>query len=262
VPESLRWRYLLFEGHPALEQTLQWSAIGALFGTLLGIYPRVSSAIAGVLLYHLAPLESIIWTASPYARGLTLAPAALIVLACSRSGDRLAVTRERRAQLSTQPTASWGHGWPLRLIQLLVCQIYLFAAYGKLMQTGLSWSSADNMRRWFLLFNLDDRVSVFRLPGLWLADRPAICLAIGVGAVLLEWSFILALLRRGARVWLVPLALAFHVGILVTMNIHVGEAWLILLFVDWEWVRHRWTVLTATRLGIASPASKPTGAPA
>jgi len=31
----------------------------------------------------------------------------------------------------------------------------------------------------------------------------------------------------------VPAALLFHIGVLLAMNIHVPEAWLVLVFVDW-----------------------------
>jgi hypothetical protein len=234
VPESHRWRYLLFPGHVGLETGLQWAALAALAAALLGIYPRVACGVSAVLLYHLAPLESVIWTASASARGLTLAPPALVILACSPADQRLTLWPRRASGAGAPPPGEWEYGWPLRLAQLLVCQVYLFAAYAKLVATGLSWGSAASMRRWFLLFNSDDQMRVFTAPGLWVADQPLLCLAIGTGAVLFEWSFILALWRRTARRLLVPIAVAFHAGILVTLNVHVGESWLILLLVDWE----------------------------
>jgi len=55
--------------------------LAALLAAMLGIFARVSCFLAGLLLYRLAPLETIIWTVSPYARGLTISVLALLVLA-------------------------------------------------------------------------------------------------------------------------------------------------------------------------------------
>lgn len=231
VSTSTRWRYLVFEGNASLEAIVQWIAIAALVGAFIGVYPRVSCFVAGIALYHLAPLEAIIWTPAPLARGLTIAPVALLALAASPSGDalRLWPRPEREGQ-----SVSGDYRWPLVLVQLLVCQIYLFAAYGKLVETGWAWGSAENIRLWLIWFNLEEQNAVFRTLGLWIADRPALCAAIGVGSLVLEWTFIVVLFWRKARPWLVPMAVLFHIGILLTMNIHVGESWLLLVFINWD----------------------------
>jgi hypothetical protein len=132
----------------------------------------------------------------------------------------------------------------LRLIQLLVCQIYLFAAYGKLVTTGLGWGSAESMRRWFLWANVDPTGSTFHAPGLWLADQPALLLgALGAGTLVVEWGFISVLFWPRLRRWVIPATLGFHVVMLLTINAHVPEVWLIFVFVDWVWVEdcfRRW----------------------
>ncbi len=122
--------------------------------------------------------------------------------------------------------------------------MYLFSAWGKLLDTGLAWSTAENMRAWILFLNVDEYATVFQAAGRWVADRPIVLWSVGVGAVVFEWCFIIALVSQGARRLLVPLAVLFHLGIVVTLSIHVGEAWLLVLFIDWEaartWIRNRW----------------------
>jgi hypothetical protein len=235
VPASLRWRYLLFEGHPYFERAVQGGATLALLAALVGVYPRVACFTAGVLLYHLAPLESIYWSPTPFGRGLTLAPVLLVLLGAARSGDAYRLW-PRAPRPASEP--SLVYGWPRRLTWLLVAQIYLFSAYAKLVTAGPAWSAGDSIRRWFLLYGVDDRWR-FQDLALWLADRPMLCGAIGIGTVVFEWAFILAVFRRDARRFLVPLGLLLQVGILLAMSIHVGETWLLVTFLDWDWLSGR-----------------------
>ncbi len=250
VSASLRWRYLLFPGHAALDHVLQGVATVAVLAALVGLYARPSCFIAGVLLYHLAPLDVIFWSSAPTARGLTLSPVLLLILARAPLADAIAVWPRPR-----QAAPSWEYGWARRLTWLLVAQIYLFAAVAKLMESGLQWSSADNIRRWLLIFTLDNSWPHHAL-GRWIADRPALCLAIGIGTVIFEWTFVLAVFSRHARRVLVPAGLLLQTGILLAMNIQVGETWLMLTFVDWPAVAWRLGLrYGSTTRTIASAAS-------
>lgn len=228
IADTVRLRYLIFEGGAALDAAVQWIALVALICALIGLLPRVACFIAGIAIYHLAPLETVIWTPDPVARGLTLAPIALLLMAFSRSGDALTLFRrpERR-----EP--SWEYGWPVRLVQVLVVQVFFFAGVGKLMQSGFAWAAADNIRRYLLLMNLSPEVGVFTSLGLWIADHPLLCGLIGAGTLAFELSFPLALFFRRLLVVYVPVAVLFQVGILVTMNVYVGEGWYLLAFIDW-----------------------------
>jgi len=233
----IRWRFLIMPGHGDLERVLQLVAAGALIGALVGIAPRVCCAVAALLLYHLAPLETAIWSGAPEARGMTLAPTALLILAVSPSADALALWP--RPEAAATPRRSRRYGWALRLIQLLVCEIYLFSAIGKLERTGLAWGSAEHMRMWLFWFNQDTQSVVFGTLGPWMAQYAWLCGLVGAGTMVMEWLMPLALFWRPSRLVLVPVALAFHVGVLLSMNIHVPEAWLILVFVDWAWLSQR-----------------------
>ena len=242
VHESARWRYLLFPGIPSLEHALQGVAAIALVAAIAGFRTRVACLGASLLLYHLAPLETLIWTPSPYERGFEVSVLALAVFGVSRSGDAWSIDsilQRRRTAAPRDAAPAWEYGWPLRLVQLFVAQIYFFAGYSKLFRAGFDWISADNLRRWLLVFSQQDQVAVFREPGLFIARHPSLCLAAALGAVAIDLAFPAAVFLPRLRRWLVPAALAFHAGILLTMNIVFLNAPQLGVFVNWRWIQGR-----------------------
>ena len=233
VARTTRWRFLIFEGHPALEGALTAVAVAALLGAAAGILARPCCLVAGLLLYHLAPLETIVLTPSPYVKGLTLAVPALLALAASPCADALSLSRGRGQ------AEAWEYAWPVRLVQLLVAQVYLFSGWAKLHHMGFQWAAGDHMARWLHMFNQRDQLVVFHTLGPWIAAQPGLCLLIGVSTLVLELSFVSVLASRRARRVLVPLAAAWHAGILLSMNIAFLNAPLLLAFVSWESLRSR-----------------------
>lgn len=229
VPASWRWRYLIEPGRGALEYVLQMVTVVALSSALFGLLPRLACFVSGVLLYHLAPLETLFWTPNPYERGFTITVLALLTLSCSRCGDRLSPFQRGGAS-----PGSSDHGWPLRLIQLFLCQVYLFAGYSKLFRVGFGWISAENLRAWLLVFSQQDQVAVFTRLGPWIAERPGLLFTIALGSMVFDLAFIAVLFSRRWRLVLVPLAVAFHAGILFAMNIAFLNVPQLLIFVDWE----------------------------
>jgi hypothetical protein len=229
VSPSARWRYLLFEGHPLLEHALQTIALVALAGVVLGAWPRLCCLVAGLLLYHLSPLETLFFTPSPWSKGLTIPVLGLLVLALSPCGDALSLARSRPHE---SPAAEYA--WPLRLVQALVCLSYFFSGWAKLSAAGWQWASAANMRAWLLLSNQDDQLAVFQAGGLWIADRPALCLLMGILALFLDLGFPLALAFRRARLAFLCAAALFHLAVLFTLNYAFLSAPLLLVLADWE----------------------------
>ena len=108
VPQADRWRYLIFPGHESFERVLLGAAVLALVAAALGIWARTACAVSALLLYHLAPLETIYWTPAPYERGLTVDVLVLVVLAASRSADALSLTTARQAAPSADPGGRCG----------------------------------------------------------------------------------------------------------------------------------------------------------
>jgi hypothetical protein len=226
VSPSARARFLIAEGHPRWESLLAVLAALALVATIAGLWTRVSALLAGLLLYHLAPLETIILTPSPYVKGFTIAVPALIVLSLSPCADAWSV---RRPSALAEP---WRYHWPVQLVRMLVAQIYLFSGWAKLVRVGVDWATADNVRAWLHFFNQRDQLVVYHTIGPWLAQRPALCLAAGVLTLALELSFVTALFSSLARRILPVVAASWHLGILFAMNIAFPYLPLLLAFAD------------------------------
>jgi hypothetical protein len=236
VAATTRWRFLVFEGRPGLEAALTALAALALLCAACGVLARGACLVAGLLLYHLAPLETIVLTPSPYVKGLTLAVPALLALAASPCADAVALRRGPRRVTGAE---AWEYAWPVRLLQLLVAQVYLFSGWAKLLRVGPGWSAAENVERWLHFFNQRDQLVVFHGLGPWLAQHRGLCLSIGVATLALELSFMVVLVSRRARRILVPLTALWHAGILFAMNIAFLNAPLLLAFVDWSALRRQ-----------------------
>ena len=229
VPAADRWRFLLFPGNAGLESALQIVTAMSLVLAIAGVWPRTACFVSGLLLYHLAPLETIFWTPNPFERGLTISTLALIALGVSRCGDALCPTRRSRAF-----SASPEYGWALRLVQLHLCLAYFIAGYSKLYFSGPGWMAWDNLRNWLLVFSQQDQVRVVVSLGLWIADHPWMCGVIGVSALFLDLGLVLVMFLPRLRAWLISMLLAFHAGILLTMGILFLNIPQLLIFVDWE----------------------------
>ncbi len=235
VSAAARWRYLLFPGQAPIEQLLYWAAAMCLAGVIAGFLPRVTCVMSALLLYHLAPLEAIIWTSNAYERGLEISVIALVVLGVAPCADTWSV---RRSPIES-PVSPADYRWPLVAIQLVIAQIYLFSGYAKLYRVGPEWISSENMARWLQVFTQQDQVAVFQGPGAWLAQNAAVTLTIAVAAIALDFGFIAALFWRKSRAWLVAAAMAFHLGILICMNIAFLNAPQLLVFLNWDGIRRR-----------------------
>jgi hypothetical protein len=231
VPASARWRFLDFAGHPFLERALEEAAGVALVCVILGVLPRLSCFLAGMLLYHLAPLESIIWTNSAYARGLTISVLALLTLAFSPCGDCWTLLPSK---IPKQAGLTGDYTWPVRLIQVFIIQIYFFSGYSKVFYSGWRWASPSNMRNWMLYFSQADQTRVFHSLGAWIAVRPVICGIIGVGTLVFELGLFVVVFSKTARLLLVPLVAVFHLGILLSMNLVFLNVPQLLVFADWD----------------------------
>ena len=257
VSDQTRWRFLLFPGEGPLEHVLQLAAVAALIGLTVGLWPRVTGLLAALLLYHLAPLETLFWKAGATERGFEVSILALTVLAFAPSADAWSV-RPHRAPLSREP---WEYGWPLLLIQVLVVQIYLFGGYAKLFHVGTNWISAHNIRMLLLDFNQVDQDVVFHWLGPWIAARPWASLLTAVGAIALDFGFIAILFWKGMRKVILPIALLFHVGILLTMNIFFLNLPQLLVFVDWDRLAGRLTRRSPLQTAVPIPPAPPAATP-
>lgn len=231
-------RFFIFPGHPGVEYGLQAIAVLSLVAAILGVFPRVSCFIAALLLYHLAPLETIYWTPNPYQRGFTIDVLALFTLSFSRCGDALAVWRRHAA-----PPPSSDYCWPLRMVQLYLASAYVLSGVAKLIRVGPQWMDPANLRDWFLLFAQQDQVQRsghwFGVVGPWIADHWLLCLLAGLFGIVNNLCFIAVPFSRYARYVLVPDAIFFHAVVLLSMSIFWINLPQLLVYVNWDWVARR-----------------------
>jgi hypothetical protein len=228
VAPSTRWRFLLFPGHERLEHFLVLVTTVLLVGALIGVRARVCAFAAGLLLYHLAPLESIVWTSSPAGRGLTLPALTLLLCGIAPSADALT------PGAGESPPPSWSYGWPLRLLQLWLVNVYFFSGLGKLRTNGLAWASASNLSHWLHLATQDEQIAVYHSLGAFMAAHPLVAGATGAGTLVFEFGIVAALFSKRWRPWLATAAMAFHLGIYFAMNITLNSWPLLLTFYDWD----------------------------
>jgi len=253
VPDPMRWRYLIFPGHPVAEQALQLLALVSLVAVILGLFTRVACLLAALLLYHLAPFETVLRQLPPTERGFDVSVLALVVLAFAPCADAWNVRLPRAP--SADATPLWRYHWPLCAIQLFLAQVYLFAGYAKLYLVGPSWISAAAIRNLVLASDqIASGVPVHPL-GLWIASSTALSVAVAIATMGMDLGFIVAVFWKRSRLVLVPLALAFHLGILLATTIYYLNWPLLLVFVDWDWVRQR--LARARTQPPAGPAAAP-----
>ncbi|MFQ5702929.1 MAG: HTTM domain-containing protein [Gemmatimonadales bacterium] len=236
VPRAALWRFLIFPGHLSFEHVLQWLTMVLLVGVVLGIHPRITCLMSALLLYHLAPYENIMWYPGPTERGFEVSVLSLVTLAFAPCTDVWALRVPTRGRVGTR---SWHYNWPLCVMQLFVAQIYLFAGYAKLFHVGLGWISGDTIRNLILAYDQAFQTVSVRPLGPWIAERPMLCFAIALGAVAMDLVFVVAVFSKRSRIVMIPAAIAFHIGILLTTTIYFLNWPQLLIFVNWDWVRHR-----------------------
>lgn len=231
IPPERRLRFGLLLG--AGPERVLWGALHVVLGaTLFGVATRWAALASGLLLYHLAPLETIVWTGNPYLRGLTIPALGLLVVAASASAGSF----PRRG---VPDARSWENRWPLALIQLLFAQIYFFAGWSKLVTSGVAWVSPVNIRNYVLVLDQLFGFQEGTLGGNAIVRWPGFAVAVAIAGILLDLLFPLVLLSRRARWALLPAAALFHVANGLVFHIWFQNAPLLLLFVDWDALRSR-----------------------
>jgi len=211
VPFERRARFLLVFSVP-VERAL-WIALHlSLALALFRVQERWTCIASGLLLYHFAPLETVIWTPNPYLRGLTIPCLGFLILGFAHR-----------------------QGWGVRLIQFVLCCVYFFAGYSKLFTSGLEWASPHNIRLYLL--SLDQFLGLHTAAAQALAEHPGLCRFIGVFGVVFELLFPLVLVRPAWRRVFIPLAVAFHVLNSWLFHVFFHDVAVLAVFFDWSKLR-------------------------
>lgn len=237
VEPGLRMRF----AYVPLGPTVAWLRFGvliaALLAALVGLWPRISSAVAAVLLYQVAPLEEIL-AGIPHTSfgGLTTPTIGLFLVAFADA-----------PAADAPPSPEWR--WPVALTRLVFAFSYLSPLLAKLRFAGPAWFSADNIRAWVMV-----NEPLTHAPwGPAVAGSDALCWTIALGTLALEASFPLAAFSRRAARILVPLAAAFHAGTALVLGYFFPSLPLLLLFVDWDVIRAARPAAPAAAAAAAGP---------
>ncbi len=223
LPER-KMRFFLFFGL-GTERVLWIVLHVALFAVLFGVVTRWACLIGGLLLYHFGALEAVLWTGNPYLRGYTIPCLALLIIAASASAGRFL------RHFPDHPT--WENRWPLALIQFLFAGIYFWAAYSKLYASGLPWLHAENMRLY--IAGIEQYLDLPHPPlNLFLMAHPLLLSGMAFAGLLFDAVFPIVLIWPASKRVILPVAAFFHLANGFVFHIWFQNAWLLLMFVDWN----------------------------
>lgn len=183
---------------PSVVMAIAFATCALLACMVLGVAYRVTAPLAAVaLLWTLTYRNS--WGMVFHTENLLVLH--VIVLACM------------------QPRSE--EGWPVKLMAALTTATYLLAGIAKLRIAGGAWLDGDLLRNQIAVDNLRKALlgdSTAPLAQLFL-EHPAPLLFFSVMTLVIELGAPLALLhRRIGHVWAIT-AWAFHVGVVLLMNI-------------------------------------------
>lgn len=183
---------------PGLAVMFQSGLLFAALGVALGWQTRFSLLLSLVLFAWLGPLD----LAATFAKHPVIMLHLALLLCFSRGGGAWSVDAWSRGHaVSCRLSAAW----PRRLIQILVCTIYLGAALTKLRTPSFATGE-------LLEFSLlDDDWGGGRF-GHWLVTRPHLPLVLSQATLLIELLFPCLVWTRRLRWPMLALACALHAG--------------------------------------------------
>ncbi len=150
---------------------------------------------------------------------------ALLFLALSPAGAVLSVDDwQRRVRHNVQQqrlvpfrpseeNSPFAH-WPLQLIQYMFALIYLSAALNKWLVGGTEWLNGDTLQ-FYLLY---DGMRADRALGVWLGQFHLLAVLLSWVTLWFEWTFFLVLIFPVLAWIYVPMGIALHLGIELTMG--------------------------------------------
>lgn len=242
---------------PEFLWAFHWACIAVLVMFTLGLFTRVTSVLA------LAVTISYAYRTPTALFGLDQINAMLALYLClgpcgaTLSLDRLIRRWRTRETPPVQPSVAANVS--LRLIQLHMCVIYLFAGLAKM--RGGAWS--DGTAMWWALANLEYTSQSFDMT--WLARHPVLLNVMTHTTVLWELSFCMLIWRPLLRPLVLAVGVVLHLGIGAFLGMWTFG--LIMLvgcaaFLPPQMVRQCVTALVPQRRRKAEPATAPATAPA
>jgi hypothetical protein len=145
------------------------------------------------------------------------------------------------------PPISGRFGWPVRVAMLVVAGGYFFTGLAKLRFSGLEWFTGSNLR--WVLYASSDAQPTPNWFAIFVADRAWLAHLFTAGALALECTFPLAVVRPRLAPFSVAGAAIMHGSIWLAMSLDY-TAWVatvMVVFVDWPGVVERVRAAVARR---------------
>lgn len=101
-------------------------------------------------------------------------------------------------------------------IETILPLVYFNAFVSKVLNGGWSWFNGETLRGYFYFMYLETGNTL----ALALSKTAVLCGVLAISTLAFEALFGLILLRRSLRLWFVCIALLFHLGVYVTMQIN------------------------------------------
>ena len=220
-PRLPRLRFGIVPGSVDVDRVLYWLLIISLLAVLFGIRTRLACWISAVLIYHFAPMEAVLGglTYTTAHSGLTLPLLGFLVLGAAESPRDW-----------TQ--SSLEYGWPVRLIQVILCFHYIGGGLAKLIWSGFPWYAPQNIAgtaaTLWTIHHAPLGLVVYRTA--WLATLIAVC------TFVIEFCMPLALFSKWARRILIPLAFVAAFLRAQVFGLFFLTFPSILLLLNWDWI--------------------------
>jgi hypothetical protein len=201
--------------------------LAAALAMTVGWHSRIAAVLVFVLLYSFERRGIYLYNA-----GDSLIVIIALVLALSSCGAALSLDQRRRtgsfwSALSTAP-------WPIRLLQVQLTVIYLFAAQAKL--GDKTWVDGSAL---FYAWHTDGKWALLSAPE-WLSANAVLVNAVTWTAILIELSIAVLVWVRRCRPWVLAIGVLMHLTMMLTLNVgffSFAMYVLYLAFVPWETVQ-------------------------
>lgn len=192
-------------------------------------------------------MQGFLYSFGDFHHGEGLVMISLVVLAMGPSGRLLSLDnllRRWRESSHTRPSVSdellnaeSGFArWPLLLIGWVLALAYLSATYLKLRGAGLDWVNGHTLKYYLIRDGLRLNIDA----ALWLADQHWLTVTLSWFTLVFEGSFFLVLVFPVLALVYVPLGVALHMGIHVTMRAtFFGFLACYSVFVPWREITQR-----------------------
>ena len=193
----------------------------------LGWHARVAAILVFVLLYSFLRRGAYI-----YNTGDSLMVIIALFLAFSSCGAALSLDQRRRS--GSFWSAMTLAPWPIRLLQVQLTLIYVFAAQTKLAEP--SWVNGSSL---FYAWHTEGRWVLLRVPE-WLSTNAVLVNAATWAAVITEIAIALLVWNRRCRPWVLAIGVLLHLAMMLTLSIgyfSFAVYVVYLAFVPWQVVQ-------------------------